>query len=581
MIINANAQSIINSPVRGIRGRVEVYEASTLIHTFYPEDKLIEFSVERECEEGKFFGFGICQSINIKLIDTNREINLSTSNTIKISYNVSGEWIYPYPTFYITQTRRDEKTNQITIYGYDILFDAAKHYTEEVSLAAPYTLLEYAIAASMVFGASGITSKNVLDASFDTAYPEGANIEGTETLREILDDVAEATQTIYYITPEDKVMFKRLTTAAADVEITKAKYFSLESKDSRRLQTIVSATELGDNYSASTSSLGSTQYVRDNAFWVLRDDIATLVDNAVAAIGNLTINQFDCDWRGDFLVELGDCLAIETKNGDFVYSFLLDDKVVYDGTFSQSTSWEYDDENTEDESNSTNLGEALKQTYAKVDKANKQVEIMASEVSQYNERITNAETKAEEANSKVGEFDTRIDAAEEAANNAQEAAGNNIGDIETLKTQMATLQLDTQSINATVAEIQESTTTDIDGIKTDVNNLTKKVNASITAEDVQIQIQRELEDGVSSVSTTTGYTFNESGLSISKSGSEMTTTITEDGMTVSKNSETMLTANNQGVDAVNLHATTYLIVGEYSRFEDYGSGRTGCFWIGG
>ena len=42
----------------------------------------------------------------------------------------------------------------------------------------------------------------------------------------------------------------------------------------------------------------------------------------------------------------------------------------------------------------------------------------------------------------------------------------------------------------------------------------------------------------------------------------------------------VLTANNQGVDAANLHANTYLIIGEYSRFEDYGNGRTGCFWVG-
>lgn len=56
--------------------------------------------------------------------------------------------------------------------------------------------------------------------------------------------------------------------------------------------------------------------------------------------------------------------------------------------------------------------------------------------------------------------------------------------------------------------------------------------------------------------------------------------LTEDGMTVFKNDEAVLTANNIGVDALNLHATTYLIVGTNSRFEDYGDNRTGCFWIG-
>ena len=55
-------------------------------------------------------------------------------------------------------------------------------------------------------------------------------------------------------------------------------------------------------------------------------------------------------------------------------------------------------------------------------------------------------------------------------------------------------------------------------------------------------------------------------------------------MSVYKNEEKVLIANNEGVKAANLHATTYLIIGNYSRFEDYtnidGEVRTGCFWIG-
>ena len=60
----------------------------------------------------------------------------------------------------------------------------------------------------------------------------------------------------------------------------------------------------------------------------------------------------------------------------------------------------------------------------------------------------------------------------------------------------------------------------------------------------------------------------------------MNTQISENGMQVFKNDTAVLTANNIGVDAVNLHATTYLIIGNNSRFEDYGE-RTACFWVGG
>jgi len=36
-------------------------------------------------------------------------------------------------------------------------------------------------------------------AAFNIFYEEGANYEGSELLRDVLDDIAEATQTIYFM----------------------------------------------------------------------------------------------------------------------------------------------------------------------------------------------------------------------------------------------------------------------------------------------------------------------------------------------------------------------------------------------
>ena len=99
---------------------------------------------------------------------------------------------------------------------------------------------------------------------------------------------------------------------------------------------------------------------------------------------------------------------------------------------------------------------------------------------------------------------------------------------------------------------------------------------------MELIVQEELASGVNKVTTTTGFTFNQEGLTISKSNVDITTKISEDGMRVSKSGQVVLTADNNGVEALNLHASTYLIIGENSRFEDYDNGsRTGCFWIGG
>lgn len=534
---STNIVNMIDSPVRKITARVEVYNASALVDTFTYSDKLISVSIERVCEEGKFFGFGICQKLNVKILDSNREVDyLTTQHSIKIAFGTGSEYVYTTPTFYITQSRRDENTNELTIYGYDLIYDAAARYTSELPISAPYSPLDLAAVCATVLGASGTDIKGLGsgETCFSKVYQGGANFEGTESLRDALNDIAEATQTIYYVDANNKLVFKRLDKdASADLSITKAKYSTLDSSNSRRLGTIVHVTELGDNISASTTQTGSTQYVRDNAFWTMLDstEISTMVEDAVAAVGGLTINQFECSWRGNFLLEIGDKIALTTKDDSIVMSFVLDDTIEYNGAFSEQTGFTYDDDEAETADNPSSLGDVLKQTYAKVDKAEKQIELVA-------------------------------------------------GDVQENSSKISAISLNTDSILASVEEINKNTNNRLDATDESIVSLTERLNTTISADALNIKIQEVLNDGVTSITTERGFTLNDEGLTISHSDSDMTTLVTEDGITVSKGSQVMLTANNQGVDAANLHANTYLIIGEYSRFEDYGNGRTGCFWVG-
>ena len=146
---------------------------------------------------------------------------------------------------------------------------------------------------------------------------------------------------------------------------------------------------------------------------------------------------------------------------------------------------------------------------------------------------------------------------------------------------LAALNIMAGEIAANVTKVEQKNTESIESLSESVNSLSQEVSAKMTAEAVELQIKSAMQSGTSKVVTSTGYTFDDEGLTVQKSGSEMKTQISDNGMTVYQGGTEVLTANNTGVDAKNLHATTYLIVGENSRFEDYGSGRTGCFWIGG
>jgi hypothetical protein len=131
-------------------------------------------------------------------------------------------------------------------------------------------------------------------------------------------------------------------------------------------------------------------------------------------------------------------------------------------------------------------------------------------------------------------------------------------------------------ISAEVSSIRTTT----DDLGNQIAEVDRKASLAMTPEKVEVQINNAMANGATRVATSTGYRFDEEGMTVAKSNSEMKTQITDDGMTVYKRGAEVLRANNQGVDAVDLRAKTYLIVGHNSRFEDYVNNRTGCFWIG-
>lgn len=144
--------------------------------------------------------------------------------------------------------------------------------------------------------------------------------------------------------------------------------------------------------------------------------------------------------------------------------------------------------------------------------------------------------------------------------------------------QSTSLTRNTEQIVMQAEQRLTNTINEVDGKLTDIE---KEVSLKLSADDVTIAVREEVSGGIE---LSTGYKFDADGLTISKKGEEMENHLDNTGMYVKKDGEAILTANKDGVDAVNLHASTYLIVGKgdgRSRFEDYGVDRTGCFWVGG
>lgn len=609
--------NITNTSPYAVKAKVELFEGSTLVNTCYCEDILQSFSLDRTCDMSKFYGYGYFQKLNIKLINDIREFPISATDNVKIAIGDGTQFDYPFPTLHVTEVHKDEIENISSVTCYDSLNYLKNKTLADLTLSAPYTVRGVAQAIANWLGIP-LVIQNVNDSSFDTYYDKGANYspEGTELLRDVLDDIAEVTQTIYFIDNRDQLVFKRLDRDGQPVlTITKEDYYSLNTKTNRRLSAICKTTELGDSVERHITQLGTTQYIRDNPFWDLRTDIDTLVENALTAMGGLTINQFDLDWDGNYLLELGDKINIVDHDGSVVTTYYLDDTIAYAGYIEAKTSWEYTSADAETEETPTNLGERINQTFARVDKMEKRITLQVSDIV---EQVL--PTKIEEALEEVigddldgitGEIDnlkattktnteniSQLTLTAQAINQdvsslktSVTTITNDLGEVvatqETIQNEVGNLQVQSGQISASVSSTEQKVTklendlgASSDQVNGRIDKITSEVALKLDKQAVEITVDRRIEEGIDKVTTASKkYTFDDDGLMISAPDSEFSTEVTENGMRIYKRSAEVLTVNNDGVQAADLHARTFLIIGENSRLEDRGN-RTACFWIG-
>lgn len=541
------SQDIIDasSTSNKINAKVELYDGSTLVTTCTCNDRLQDFVIERVGQNNKFFGFGVFQKVTINLIDLYDDLTISETNTFKVYLGIDDTFVDAYPTFYVSEINRNDDTNIITVVAYDILHTSNIHTISEISY--PYTLNELAIAIGNVLGASQVDFENISERLSSLYYEQGGNYEGTENLKDVLDDLAEVLSCIYFMGSSDRLIFKSLYPVDSLI-VTEDDYYSLNTEQMVAVNHVAHVDELGNNILGSNDYAplnGVTQYIRNNPFLENRSDIADILSEIVFENADIALTSCICEWDGNILLEIGDKLLVkftvenpDASSPNTAILSVLNDIIQYNGFLTETTQWKYENKN-ETPTNPSNLGEAIKQTYAQVDKVNKEITLLTSSVA------------------------------------------NNDADI-------ASLQITTDSIISSVSSLKTTTTTiedNLGALTENVETISQTVSTKLTASDFDIKVTEKLSSGVDEIAINeTGFKFDKTGLTITKSDSEMSTNVDEDGLSVYKNNEEVLTANNAGVRAKNLHATTYLIVGTNTYFSDYtatdGESRAGCFWTG-
>ena len=530
--ISNELKTAFASDSRRLKGKVELFNnsTSTLITS---QDKLKSIQVSRYSNE-KVFGFALCQKATIEIIDENHDIEVAEGQKVKISIGAkvaSGVDYVGYCDFFIDRYSRDEVSHLLKIEAFDRIEELSRLRTSLFNFSFPMALEEIISRIQDSINIEIIYDNNLPNLNI-TFEKEQVNIEGTESVRSFIEAICELTGTICYINQSNQLVLKKIAGDTVNETIDRDRIFDFSQSEGNTITGLISATELGNNLSVGSTD-GYQYIIRENPFLTNDQDLCIIcLNNLLTSINGFTFNPYELKWRGSPDLEAGDRVKIQKKDGTYLETLYLGEELTYNGGLISNANWAYIQE--EEPSNPSNLGDILKQTYARVDKVNKQIDIAVAGKDEIEDKI-------------------------------------------------AKLQLTTDGISATVSSNKTETDERFNAVNDNLNALAKSVSATMTQDQINILIQQQLANNVDSVTTATGFTFNADGLTIEKSGNEMKTQIDEDGMTIFKDNQEVLTVNNTGVDAYNLKATTYLIIGNETRFEKFnhktrGTG-VGCFWL--
>lgn len=499
---------------RYVKGKVEVYRASTLLYTLMPNDYLKSIEIVSSPVKA-FFGYAMSQQTTITFIDKLAELAILEGDIVRPYIGIEDNGTITYiqkPDFIIGKVDRKQNGIDLIVEGYDLIEKAKEYKPSSLAINLPCNLEQYFNAVCAVLGCQGNYGGLI-----NFTITELPNYDDNNTLRDILNDLAGACGCICYMSGTVATM--KPLTASNPHTISKADYFSLTTGTPLTLTSVISTNPLGDNVE---SGSGIPQILSDNGFLVNRTDRGTILDSLREAVYGLTVVPYELEWRGNPNVELGDCIELESKNGT-ITTFYLSESMSYSGGLKASSNFDFTERDAL-HTNSSTIGEKLNETIAKVDKVNQTIELRVQEA--VDDNATIAELKLS-----VGQIQGTVADLE--------------GDVIAQQTQI------TQTSNAITLEAQARSEEDAE-----LRSLISQQADNITLQ-VKEEVKNELDGEYYEKQSSVGITAN--GINISSSGSinlASGATFTVDATNFKVNSNGYLTSSGATLSSATINNAT-------------------------
>ena len=399
---NASAafMSAMASPSRMIRGKVVVVDGGLTSEYGYA-NKLQSIEQEVSAVKGKMFGAVVSYKSTIKLIDVKNVVQVNVGAKASPQIGISGE-LLPMTPVYISSNTFDEVKGIRTLIGEDAIGFTDKYIWNDIKgdLGNTFTIQDVFAAIASKIGTEFMITGEL--PNINAVYTKATfNVNGDETLRQILTAAAEATGAMVFINGNGKMEIKMLSNTIA-LAIDKNTQFNLSTEPSSSLSGIISINELNDMISVGNNS-SYVAVISVNPFIDPTDDSSQgkLQNLFVKCQGN-TFYPYKLKWRGNPALEIGDKIRLTLRDGSTIDTWYLGEKVKYTGGMSAESSWEAD-ESEKPEVGSQTISDTTRRTMAKVDKANQKITLLTEASGEQGQKISQLEVSLDGIRTEVSE----------------------------------------------------------------------------------------------------------------------------------------------------------------------------------
>ena len=399
---NASAafMSAMASPSRMIRGKVVVVDGGLTSEYGYA-NKLQSIEQEVSAVKGKMFGAVVSYKSTIKLIDVKNVVQINVGAKASPQIGINGE-LLPMTPVYISSNTFDEVKGIRTLIGEDAIGFTDKYIWNDIKGDLGNTFIIQDVFAAI---ASKIGTEFMITGelpNINAVYTKATfNVNGDETLRQILTAAAEATGAMVFINGNGKMEIKMLSNTIA-LAIDKNTQFNLSTEPSSSLSGIISINELNDMISVGNNS-SYVSVISVNPFIDPTDDSSQeKLQNLFVKYQGNTFYPYKLKWRGNPALEIGDKIRLTLRDGSVIDTWYLGEKVKYTGGMSAESSWEAD-ESEKPEVGSQTISDTTRRTMAKVDKANQKITLLTEASGEQGQKISQLEVSLDGIRTEVSE----------------------------------------------------------------------------------------------------------------------------------------------------------------------------------